>query len=293
MSLYRYHVFLEVAERQSFARAAGTLHLTPSAVSHMIAGLEEEFGFPLFVRGRKDTTLTDGGRSVLMYVKDILATNEMLELRVSQLRGATAGTVRVGVIESIAVNWLPKILPSYREQHPDVKVTVQQSGYREMINGVQSQKLDLAVVSHTATRDAEAPLQFIPLVQDRIVCVSREPLPGTTKRFIPVEALRGQKVVLLYGGDEMDVEAYLRQQDVSVEVTASAHANTALTALVECGLGCGITTELALSGADRAGLTVLPLVPLCFRDLGIITRDPKFLSEAAKQMLQAFTDYAQ
>ena len=47
------------------------------------------------------------------------------------------------------------------------------------------------------------------------------------------------------------------------------------------------------SGADRAGLTVLPLVPLCFRDLGIITRDPKFLSEAAKQMLQAFTDYAQ
>ena len=51
--------------------------------------------------------------------------------------------------------------------------------------------------------------------------------------------------------------------------------------------------ELALSGADRAGLTVLPLVPLCFRDLGIITRDPKFLSEAAKQMLQAFTDYVQ
>ena len=162
-----------------------------------------------------------------------------------------------------------------------------------MINGVQSQKLDLAVVSHTAARGAEAPLQFIPLVQDRIVCVSREPLPGATERVVPVEALRGQKVVLLYGGDEMDVEAYLRQQDVSVEVTASAHANTALTSLVECGLGCGITTELALSGADRAGLTVLPLVPLCFRDLGIITRDPKFLSEAAKQMLQAFTDYVQ
>ena len=165
MSLYRYQVFLEVAERQSFARAAEALHLTPSAVSHMIAGLEEEFGFPLFVRGRKDTTLTDGGRSVLTYVKDILSTNEMLDLRVSQLRGATAGTVRLGVIESIAVNWLPKILPSYREQHPDVKVTVQQSGYREMINGVQSQKLDLAVVSHTAARGAEAPLQFIPLVQ--------------------------------------------------------------------------------------------------------------------------------
>jgi DNA-binding transcriptional LysR family regulator len=230
---------------------------------------------------------------VLTYVKDILATNEMLELRVSQLRGATAGAVRLGVIESIAVNWLPSILSAYRAQHPDVKVTVQQSGYREMINGVQSQKLDLAVVSHTAARGAEAPLQFIPLVQDRIVCVSREPLPGATERFVPVEALRGQKVVLLYGGDEMDVEAYLRQQDVSVEVTASAHANTALTSLVECGLGCGITTELALSGADRAGLTVLPLVPLCFRDLGIITRDPKFLSEAAKQMLQAFTDYVQ
>ena len=49
--------------------------------------------------------------------------------------------------------------------------------------------------------------QFIPLIQDRIVCVSRDPLPGATERFVPVEALRGQKVVLLYGGDEMDVEA--------------------------------------------------------------------------------------
>ena len=291
MSLYRYMVFLEVAERQSFARAAEMLHLTPSAVSHMIAGLEEEFGFPLFVRGRKDTTLTDDGRTVLTYVKDSLATNEMLELRVSQLRGATAGVVRLGVIESIAVNWLPVILSAYHEQYPNVRITVQQSGYRELIHGIQTQKLDLAVVSHTSIREVDAPLQFIPLVQDRIVCVSNERLPGATDSFIPVEALQGQRVILLYGGDETDVVDYLRRQEIIVELTASAYANTALAALVRCGLGCGITTDLALSGVDCTGLSVLPLVPLCFRDLGVITRDPKFLSEAVKKLIQAFTDY--
>ena len=293
MSFYRYQVFLEVAEQQSFARAAKALHLTPSAVSHMIVGLEQEFGFPLFVRGRKDTVLTDDGRAVLTYVKDILATNEMLELRVSQLRGATAGAVRLGVIESVALNWLPEILPAYRERYPDVKISVQQSGYRELIHGVQTQKLDLAVVSHTAVRDVDTPLQFVPLMQDRIVCVSREPLSGVTGSFIPVEALQGKHVVMLYGGDEMDVAAYLKQQDVTVEITASAYANSALTALVQCGFGCGITTDLSLAGIDCTGLSVLPLVPLCFRDLGIITRDPKFLSEAAKKMLQSFTDYVQ
>ena len=50
MTLLSYEIFQTVIEQGSFARAAGVLHLTPSAISHSISAMEEEVGCALFVR---------------------------------------------------------------------------------------------------------------------------------------------------------------------------------------------------------------------------------------------------
>ena len=58
MTLLSCLIFSTIAQEGSFARAAEQLHLTPSAISHAVAGMESECGFPLFTRTKSGVTMT-------------------------------------------------------------------------------------------------------------------------------------------------------------------------------------------------------------------------------------------
>lgn len=285
MSFYSYQVFALVAEAQCFARAAEVLRLTPSAVSHIISDLEGEFGFSLFVRGRKGTVLTDEGQRILVYVKSILSTQKQLDACSSQIRGASAGLVRLGVIDSVAASWLDSFVDSYHPAHPDVELHIQENSYQRLISGVVSRDLDIAIVSHSAMRSCAAPLQYIPLYDDRIVCVSSTPIQVDRNGFMPVEALKDQPLILLRDGDEVDVDAYLRAHGITANCCHTAVTNTALVTIVRCGFGYAVIPALSLASCNIDGLSIAPLEPLGFRNLGIITQDPKFLAPVVTDMI--------
>ena len=290
MSLYSYQVFDTAAKTESFAKTASLLHVSPSAVSHAIADLEAELGFPLFLRDKKSITLTEGGQQMHKYVKDILATQRMMELRVSQLREATAGIVKLGLVNSTTYSWLEEIVHRFSIEHPHVELHFQENTYQKLIDDVISQELEMAVVSHTSIRDVSFPLQFIPLYNDRIVCVSKDPIPTELGEFLSVEKLNGRKLVLARDGDESDVTAYLRKQSVDIQCTCTAITDTSLVSLVRCGFGTAVLSELSLSCCDCSGLYVYPLVPMGFRTLGIISRDPRFLTPAGRDLIKCIRE---
>ena len=61
MSIYNYSLLEVVVETQNFTRASERLHLTPSAISHAVAKIESELGFPIFDRTREGVTLNENG----------------------------------------------------------------------------------------------------------------------------------------------------------------------------------------------------------------------------------------
>ena len=63
MSLFSYQIFDAVAKQESFSKAAKNMYLTPSAVSHSIASLENKLGFSLFVRSKTGIKLTNEGKA--------------------------------------------------------------------------------------------------------------------------------------------------------------------------------------------------------------------------------------
>lgn len=293
MSLYAYRVFQTVVQEKSFVRAAERLQLTPSAVSHTIAKIEENAGMTLLIREKRGVTLTEAGKQIYQYIKDILATEDMLEKRVAQIKGAESGPVRLGMIESVAVNWLSGLLTRYQNGRPGVQVTVQEAGYSTLIQALLAHELDLAIVSHTAvTKNTSRPLQFIPLYEDRLVCVVPKYSLYAAKEVMPLETLSGLPVILPQGGDEADVVLYLQQHDVHPQIVGHAAACVPLLEMVTCGLGCGVTPELSVThfGYEEE-IATLALVPFAARSLGIITQEPRFLSPAVRQLIAAIQDY--
>ena len=114
--------FEAVARRLSFSAAAEELHLTQSAVSRQIKGLEEDLGSPLFTRGTRRVDLTAAGQALQQAVLPML---ERLDRTVRDIR--TRGgrrQVSVSTFASFVTLWLMPRLDGFQQQHPDIDIRI-------------------------------------------------------------------------------------------------------------------------------------------------------------------------
>ncbi|MDZ5456019.1 transcriptional activator NhaR [Azohydromonas lata] len=145
MNYKHLHYFLQVAEAGSVARASELLHLTPQTVSGQIQLLEDRLGSPLFARSGRRLVLTDTGRMVLDYAKDIFAMGAELEAAVRErtTRGR-ALEFRVGVADAV-----PKAI-AYHLVEPafaveDVRIVCREWKLEQLLAELALHKLDLVI----------------------------------------------------------------------------------------------------------------------------------------------------
>ena len=119
--------FRAVAELQNLRAAADMLHLTHSAVSQQIRGLEEQLGFELFERRGRRVVLNPAGRALLGSVRSALAQlDDGVQAAAAAASGATA-RLRVTVLPSFAQRWLLPRMRSWHEQHPTIALEIDSS----------------------------------------------------------------------------------------------------------------------------------------------------------------------
>src|SRR6188472_2134448 len=114
-----------VAELQNLRAAAEALHLTHSAVSQQIRGMEEQLGFELFERRGRRIVLNAAGEALLRSVEPALA---MLDDGVQAASAASAGSaqrLRVTVLPSFAQRWLLPRIGRWRERHPTLALEIE------------------------------------------------------------------------------------------------------------------------------------------------------------------------
>jgi LysR family glycine cleavage system transcriptional activator len=119
--------FRKVAETQNLRAAAEALHLTHSAVSQQIRGLEEQIGFELFERRGRRVVLNPAGQALLRSVQSALAELDEGVQAAAAARTGAAQRLRISVLPSFAQRWLLPRMGRWREQHPDLALEVDAS----------------------------------------------------------------------------------------------------------------------------------------------------------------------
>jgi DNA-binding transcriptional LysR family regulator len=118
----RVRVFLEVAERQSFAAAARSQSIPRSVATRYVAELEAELGVQLLVRTTRRVSLTVAGRLYADRIKGVVGeidrTNEFLR----QQQGAVKGLLRVSAPLSLGLRFLPGAIAQFRSLYPDIEL---------------------------------------------------------------------------------------------------------------------------------------------------------------------------
>jgi len=116
--------FAIVARERSFTRAAATLGMSPSALSHAMRGLEERLGVRLLARTTRSVAPTDAGERLLQSLDPALAEIEHGLLALGEWRQALAGSVRLTTFSYAAQMVLEPKLPGFLLAHPEVQVEV-------------------------------------------------------------------------------------------------------------------------------------------------------------------------
>lgn len=113
--------FLAAARSGNLSRAADALHLTVSALSHQIRGLEERLGARLFVRGARGVALTDAGRALFERVAPHF---DAIEQALRPCRARRDDRLALTLLPSFASSWLVPRLPRFLAMHPQLELSL-------------------------------------------------------------------------------------------------------------------------------------------------------------------------
>lgn len=114
--------FVSAARAGNLSRAAESLHLTVSALSHQIRGLEERLGQRLFVRGARGVELTADGQSLFERVSPHV---DAIEQALQPYRARRDDVLTITLMPSFASSWLVPRLPRFLAAHPQIEINLQ------------------------------------------------------------------------------------------------------------------------------------------------------------------------
>ena len=147
--------FIAIAETGSFTKAADLVHKTQSAVSMQMKRLEERLDRPIFTRDGRASKLTEDGERLLNYARRIVKLN--IEALSAFSDSELSGRVRLGVPDDYADRYLPEIMARFSRAYPGVELTITCQSSIELIELIDENELDLAIVTNCeGARPAES-----------------------------------------------------------------------------------------------------------------------------------------
>jgi DNA-binding transcriptional LysR family regulator len=293
MQIESLKVFCDLAETESFTKAAQINSVTQSAVSQQISSLERIFKSLLIERSKKRFRLTREGQVLYDYSKQIIQTYESLHSKLQELKDIISGTIRVATIYSIGLHDLPPYIKKFMKNYPTVNVHVEYRRANQVYDDVLSNVVDLGLVAYPVK---DSKLEIVPLRKEPLVLICHPQHPFAKLKAMKLKQLVDQKVI----GFEPDIptrkalDKILREYGVEVKHIMEFDNVETVKRAVEIDAGISIvplgTVTQEISKQTLAAVAIED--GEFFRPLAAIYKKNKVLSPAMKQFLAILKDQA-
>jgi DNA-binding transcriptional LysR family regulator len=257
-----------VADLRNISRAAEQIGLSQSGASQAIAQMEASLGAQLFVRERRDVSLTALGEQVLQHARAMLSEFDAIRALGDAARGLQAGRIRLATFPSVLATVLPGLVSAFRRRHPGIDVVALEGSDEEVEAWLAANTIELGVVLNPAPQR-----QAVIIGRDAWVALlpAQHPLGRrSSEQGVMWTELADQPFVLATGGCHVHAQSLAAQAGVTladVRVTVRDLASAAV--LVREGLGVSVVPESALP-QDQRGVRVMQLQPRVYREFGLV-----------------------
>jgi DNA-binding transcriptional LysR family regulator len=286
MQIESLKVFCDLAETESFTKAAQINQITQSAVSQQISTLERTFKSLLIERSKKKFRLTREGHVLYDYSKQIIQLHDSLHSQLQEIKDIVSGTIRVATIYSIGLHDLPPYIKRFLKSYPTVNVHVEYRRSNQVYEDVLGNVVDVGLVAYPAK---DAKLEIVGLRKDRLVGICHPQHPFAKAKSVKLKELSGQKFI----GFEPDIptrkaiDKILKDHGVQVQTVMEFDNIETVKRAVEIDAGISIVPQATIS--QEVAKQTLVQVNLddaeFYRPLAAIYKKNKVLSPAMKQFL--------
>lgn len=253
MELWQLRTFRAVAENLNFTKASEQLFLTQSAVSHQIKALEEEFGVPLFIRGKRGVKLTDAGKKALVYANKILDEAEEMREFVAGREKSLAGRVRVAAATQALVYLFAPLFEEFMDEFETVELVFRttvstEQTVEDILNGVADVGFaSLAVYSPN--------LEIVELFEDELVLVCGKKHRLANKTEISIKQLADERWILFERGASIrrTTDDFFKQNKLEPETALESNDTYFIKIMIEHGLGISLLPAWAIGSEIESG----------------------------------------
>lgn len=253
MELWQLRTFRAVAENLNFTKASEQLFLTQSAVSHQIKALEEEFGVPLFIRGKRGVKLTDAGKKALVYAKKILDEAEEMREFVTGREKALAGRVRVAAATQALVYLFAPLFEEFMDKFETVELVFRttvstEQTVEDILNGASDVGFaSLAVYSPN--------LEIVELFEDELVLVCGKKHFLADKKEVQIKQLADERWILFERGASIrrTTDNFFKENKIEPETALESNDTYFIKIMIEHGLGISLLPAWSVAGEIESG----------------------------------------
>jgi len=147
MTLTQLYYIVAVDNFRHFGTAAEHSFITQPTLSMQIQKLEEELGVLIFDRGKQPIVPTEIGEKILKQARTILQESERLQNIVESETGEYTGTLKIGIIPTIAPYLLPSFLQSFIEKYPNLELIIDEITTSDILTGIHKDLIDVGILA--------------------------------------------------------------------------------------------------------------------------------------------------
>lgn len=258
MNLKQLEAFVRVSERRSFSKAAKELFLTQPTVSAHISSLEKELDARLFVRNTKEVDLSEEGKKLYDYAKQMVELEHKIEDTFHGDKEHEQQCITIAASTVPAQYLLPQILARFNEKYPKEQFRISETDSAQVVERVLNRTID---VGFTGTVLEKKHCVYIPFYEDELIIIT--PNNERYRKFLEdgmiTKWIADEPLIMREegSGTRKEAEKQLRKSGIdisSLNVVASIENQEAIKRSVENGMGVSIISRLAAQKDIENGL---------------------------------------
>lgn len=293
MNLKQLEAFVQVAEGGSFSKAARELYLTQPTISAHISSLEKELNVRLFVRNTKEVSLSDNGKDLYKYAKQMVDLQGKIEEHFGMKKDSGKHCITIAASTIPAQYLLPKVLMCFNEKYPEEQFKIKETDSAQVVTQIVDCMADVGFMGTVLEKKH---CKYIPFYKDELVIIA----PNTEKyrRFQEecpndISWLKREHVIMREegSGTRKEAEKQLRSAGVNMadlEIIASIENQETIKKSVRQGIGVSILSRLAATDEAKAGQMLIFPIPGADegRDINVVYNRNYQLSRSAERFIK-------
>lgn len=236
-----------ISKTKNLTKAAQKLCVSQPAVSQQLKEIEQILGIPLFVRSKKQMTITKAGEEVLLGAQNILYELEEVNSRIARLVQGEVGELKIGMHCVLSYQWIPKVLKEMQRTHPKVDLSIGNCHRpkKELLEKVWDVVIAAFPFEHPS-------LEQHSLFSDEIVLLAHPKEPVAQKKFVVPEDLSGSRFIsLTTRANDIPYNIFIAPDDPNSGVFMTVEQPEAILALVRERFGIAVFPRWAVQNEIR------------------------------------------